>query len=54
MSASMRTLAEIWRGLRPIAQEIRAGRVHLDGPAKLRRAFPTWLLLSRFSSVERG
>jgi DNA-binding HxlR family transcriptional regulator len=54
VSASVRTLAEIWRGQRPIVQEIRAGRVHLDGPAKLRRAFPTWLLLSQFSSIERG
>jgi DNA-binding HxlR family transcriptional regulator len=54
VSASVRTLAEIWRGFRPIAQEIRAGRIRLDGPAKLRRAFPSWLLLSSFASVERG
>ena len=54
VSASVRTLAEIWRGLKPIVQEIRAGRVHLVGPAKLRRAFPPWLLLSPFASLERG
>jgi DNA-binding HxlR family transcriptional regulator len=53
VTTNVRTLAEIWRGIRPIGPEIRSGRLRLDGIAKLRRAFPGWLLLSAFASVER-
>ena len=51
VTTSVRTLAEVWRGLRPLAQEIRSGRILLEGPAKLRRAFPSWLLLSVFAPI---
>jgi DNA-binding HxlR family transcriptional regulator len=53
VTTRVRTLAEIWRGLRPIGPEIRGGRLRLDGAAKLRRAFPSWLLFSAFASIER-
>jgi DNA-binding HxlR family transcriptional regulator len=53
VTTSVRTLAEIWRGHRPMGPEISAGRLRLEGAAKLRRAFPSWLLLSTFASVER-
>src|SRR5262245_22549493 len=50
---SVRVLAEIWRGLRPIGAEIAAGRVRLEGKAELRRVFPKWLLLSAYASIRR-
>lgn len=53
ITTSVRTLAEIWRGLRPLVPEIRAGRLRLEGAARLRRAFPSWLLLSAFAAIER-
>jgi DNA-binding HxlR family transcriptional regulator len=53
VTTSVRVLAEVWRGIRPIASEIRAGRIALVGPTALRRAFPRWLLLSVYAAVER-
>lgn len=53
VTTSVRTLAEIWRGLRRWDAELKAGRLRLDGAAELRRAFPRSLLLSAFASVER-
>lgn len=49
VETSPRALAEIWRGLASIPQVIRDGRLRLDGPRELRRAFPDWLMLSRFA-----
>lgn len=49
----LRVMAEIWRGLRPIAEEIRAGRLHLEGKATLCRALPRWLLLSVYAPIKR-
>lgn len=53
MRVGLRVMAEIWRGLRPIAEEIRAGRLHLEGKAALCRAFPRWLLLSVYAPIKR-
>ena len=53
VTTSVRTLAEIWRGFRRIEPELRAGRLRLEGDARLRRAFPNSLLLSTFASIER-
>jgi DNA-binding HxlR family transcriptional regulator len=49
----VRVMAEVWRGIRSIGHELRAGTVHLEGPAALRRAFPKWLLLSVYASTKR-
>jgi hypothetical protein len=38
----------------PIAEAIRTGKLHLDGPADLARPFRTWLKLSIFSGIERA
>jgi DNA-binding HxlR family transcriptional regulator len=51
VTTSVRTLAEVWRGLRPLDREIRSGRILLEGSTKLRRAFPRWLLLSVFAPI---
>lgn len=50
----VRTFAEIWRGIRSLKQEVRAGTVTLTGAAHHRRAFPQWLLLSVYASIPRS
>jgi DNA-binding HxlR family transcriptional regulator len=54
VSTRVRTLAEVWRGLRSTKDELRAGRIHLDGPSDCCHAFPQWLLLSVYASIERS
>jgi DNA-binding HxlR family transcriptional regulator len=49
----VRTLAEVWRGIRSLRSEVRAGTVTLQGPAHYRRAFPQWLLLSAYAHIRR-
>jgi DNA-binding HxlR family transcriptional regulator len=53
VTTPMRIFAEVWRGLRPLGPEIRAGRIHVEGKASLRRAFPRWLMLSVYAGVKR-
>jgi len=53
VETGIKTLAEVWRGLRPIEREIAAGRLRLQGPAQLCRAFPSWLLLSVYAQIDR-
>ena len=53
VKTTVRVMAEAWRGIRNLRTEIRAGRMVLEGPAPLRRAFPRWLLLSTFAPVKR-
>jgi DNA-binding HxlR family transcriptional regulator len=50
---TVRVMAEVWRGIRPLRQQVATGSIALDGPAKLRRAFPSWLLLSTFAPIRR-
>jgi hypothetical protein len=50
----MRTLAEVWRGIRPIAEEMREGRLQVLAPPAVRRIFPRWLQLSVFASIKRA
>jgi len=50
---TVRVLAETWRGIRSVRQEIRSGAIALEGKATLRRAFPDWLLLSAYASIPR-
>ena len=50
---TVRVLAESWRGIRSVRQEIRSGAIALDGKAALRKAFPNWLLLSAYASIPR-
>lgn len=53
VTAKVIVLAEIWRGIRPISEEIKAGRLRVDGKPVLRRALPGWLLLSVYAPIER-
>jgi hypothetical protein len=52
-SVGVRVLAEIWRGIRSIKEEIRSGRLRLEGKTSLVRAFPSWLLLSVYAPIKR-
>jgi DNA-binding HxlR family transcriptional regulator len=54
VSTRVRTLAEVWRGIRSASDELRAGRIRLDGASAYRRAFPRWLLLSVYAPIERA
>ena len=51
--ASVRRMAEIWRGLRTFEAEVRCGSVRIDGSAEARRAAPHWFLLSAYAAIER-
>jgi len=53
LSTHLRILTEVWRGLRSIAEELRAGTMRLSGPPGLCREFPRWLLLSPFAAIKR-
>lgn len=50
---TVRIMAEVWRGIRNLRQEIRSGRIELIGKTALRRAFPKWLLLSVYAPIRR-
>lgn len=43
--SDLRRFVETWRGFRPLRDEIATGRIRLEGPSHLRRAFPKWLRL---------
>ena len=53
VTASLRTLVEIWRGDLGWPEALRSGRVTLQGPRSLRRALPSWFTLSVFAQVTR-
>jgi DNA-binding HxlR family transcriptional regulator len=53
VSADLRALTRVWMGDVRLAETVRDGLIRLDGPRSLVRAFPTWLTLSSFASVER-
>lgn len=54
VTTRVRVMAEVWRGIRPIREEIRAGRLQVHGTAEARRAFAGWLLLSVFAPISRA
>lgn len=54
VTTRVRTLAEVWRGIRSVKDELRAGTIHLEGSSIHCRAFPQWLLLSAYASIKRG
>ena len=51
VATSVRAMVEVWRGLSTFSQVTRDERLRLEGPRELRRAFPSWLMLSRFAPV---
>ncbi len=53
IKSDLRRFVEAWRGIRSLRTELAAGRIRLEGPAKFKRSFPDWLLLSALAHVER-
>lgn len=51
--ADLRRFIESWRGFRSLRREIASGRIRVEGPSELRRAFPDWLLLSGLAPFPR-
>lgn len=53
ISAALLILAQVWRGLRPLAGALAAGTIRVDGAEQHCRALPQWLLLSSFAPIAR-
>lgn len=51
--SDLRRFTEAWRGFRSLEAELAGGRIKLQGPPALKRAFPKWLLLSMAAHVPR-
>ena len=54
VATRVRTLAEVWRGIRSLKDEMRARTLDVRASSEHRRAFPRWLLLSVYASIERA
>jgi hypothetical protein len=46
-------MAGVWLGDIPFDAALGAGTIRLMGPQALRKAFPSWLMLSHFAGVPR-
>ncbi len=53
VQTTVRVMAELWRGIRPVRRELQAGTVRLEGKSALRKAFPKWLMLSVYAPIKR-
>jgi DNA-binding HxlR family transcriptional regulator len=53
VSTSLRTLTRIWRGDLSWKRSLLDAAVTIDGPAKIRRAVPTWVGQSTLAAVPR-
>ena len=51
--ANLRSFTYAWRGFVSLRSEIAEGRVQIEGPTKLARAFPDWLLGSMLAGESR-
>jgi DNA-binding HxlR family transcriptional regulator len=54
VSTRVRILAEVWRGIRSLKEELRAGTLRVEGSPAARRAFPEWLLLSAYAPIKHA
>jgi hypothetical protein len=53
VEADTATMARVWLGHVTFADALRDAQIRLRGTPELARQFPSWLLLSHFSKVER-
>jgi DNA-binding HxlR family transcriptional regulator len=51
--SDLRRFVEAWRGFRSMRREIATGKIRIEGPSKLARALPDWLLLSSLAPHHR-
>lgn len=52
-TTDIRTMAEVWRGIRPLQQSVAEGLIQISGPPTSKRALPSWLMLSVFAGAKR-
>lgn len=52
VTADLRAMTSAWMGISTFAEEIDAGRINLDGDAKLARSFASWIGRSGLARVE--
>ncbi len=53
VDADLAAMAKVWLGDITFEMARRSGALQLTGPLELRRAFPSWLMLSHFAAVPR-
>ncbi|MBP7001802.1 helix-turn-helix domain-containing protein [Amaricoccus sp.] len=53
VTGPLRSMTAVWMGLAKMQQEVSAGRIALDGDARLARSMQTWLGLSPFAPGDR-
>ena len=53
VTASLRSLVQVWRGDQGWSDALRSGGLEVRGPEALRRAMPGWFTLSMFAAVPR-
>lgn len=53
MVTDVRSLAEVWRGIRPLRSAIADGRLQVEGPSSLAGKLDQWLMLSAFAKGTR-
>jgi DNA-binding HxlR family transcriptional regulator len=53
VTTDSRIITWVWYGDIPLQKAIADGRVRLDGPARLRAAFPSWLKLNELAPIPR-
>ncbi|MBX7132561.1 MAG: winged helix-turn-helix transcriptional regulator [Fimbriimonadaceae bacterium] len=53
VTTSVAVMAGIWMGDRSMGADLQSGELKIEGDAKLRKLFPTWLLLSTAADIER-
>ncbi|CCF18580.1 conserved protein of unknown function [Pseudorhizobium banfieldiae] len=51
--SSLHTMTAVWMGLTTVREELKAGRLEVDGDPALIRNLPEWLGLSKFAPVQR-
>jgi DNA-binding HxlR family transcriptional regulator len=52
VETTIRTMVDVWMGHRDLREALRSHAIELQGQPRLVRAFPSWLLLNTFASVE--
>ena len=52
VETTLRTMVQVWMGERDAQEAVSSGAIELKGPPRLRREFPSWLLLSPFAVRE--
>lgn len=53
VTTDIRTMAEVWRGIRTLGSALAAGRLRIEGSDALARELPDWLMLSVFAATKR-